>query len=173
MKLSFYGAAHEVTGSCHFLEAAGKNILIDCGMQQGQDEKNMQEFPISPNMVDYVLITHAHIDHTGRLPLLSKLGFRGQVYATHATADLCSIMLKDSAHIQEFEAEWRNRKGRRSGAPVKEPLYTIQGRGDDIADIYTVRIRRDGRHLRWAAYPLYRHGASARVRLHRGFCQRG
>ena len=79
MKLSFYGAAHEVTGSCHFLEAAGNNILIDCGMQQGQDEKNMQEFPISPNMVDYVLITHAHIDHTGRLPLLSKL-FRIRAY---------------------------------------------------------------------------------------------
>ena len=126
MKLSFYGAAHEVTGSCHFLEAAGKNILIDCGMQQGQDEKNMQEFPIAPNMVDYVLITHAHIDHTGRLPLLSKLGFCGEVYATAATADLCSIMLRDSAHIQEFEAEWRNRKGKRSGAPLKEPLYTMQ-----------------------------------------------
>ena len=168
MKLSFYGAAHEVTGSCHFLEAAGKNILIDCGMQQGQDEKNMQEFPIAPNMVDYVLITHAHIDHTGRLPLLSKLGFCGEVYATAATADLCSIMLRDSAHIQEFEAEWRNRKGKRSGAPLKEPLYTMQ----DAETICPMRVRRDRRDMRRAADSVYGHGPSAWLRLYRSVCNR-
>ncbi|MBQ3140428.1 MAG: MBL fold metallo-hydrolase [Clostridia bacterium] len=126
MKLSFYGATHAVTGSCHFLQACGKNILIDCGMQQGKDENNPQELPVAANQIDYVLLTHAHIDHSGRLPLLSKLGFSGQVVTTDATADLCRIMLRDSAHIQEFEAEWRNRKGKRSGKKTYEPLYTMQ-----------------------------------------------
>lgn len=126
MELSFLGAAREVTGSCHYLRACGKNILIDCGMQQGPDEYEHQEMPIPPAQVDYVLLTHAHIDHSGRLPLLAKLGFRGQVFATDATCDLCDIMLRDSAHIQEFEAEWRNRKGKRAGREPFEPLYGMQ-----------------------------------------------
>ncbi len=125
MELSFLGAAHEVTGSCHYLEACGKKILIDCGMEQGPDEYEHQDLPMAPSMIDYVFLTHAHIDHSGRLPLLAKLGFRGQVFATDATCDLCSIMLRDSAHIQEFEAEWRNRKGKRAGHEEIEPLYTM------------------------------------------------
>ena len=126
MKLTFIGAAHEVTGSCHFLQVAGKNILVDCGMEQGPDLYENPGLPIPENEVDYVLLTHAHIDHSGMLPKLVKNGFKGQIYATYATADLCNIMLRDSAHIQEFEAEWRNRKGRRAGKPVYEPIYTME-----------------------------------------------
>ncbi len=124
MKLSFIGAAHEVTGSCHLLEACNKNILIDCGMEQGPDLYENQEIPVTAGEIDFILLTHAHIDHSGRVPLLCKHGFKGGIVTTFATADLCSIMLRDSAHIQEFEAEWRNRKGKRSGAPLYEPLYT-------------------------------------------------
>lgn len=126
MKLSFIGAAHEVTGSCHYLEACGKKILIDCGMQQGSDEYDHGPMPVLPADIDYVLLTHAHIDHSGRLPLLAKFGFRGLVCTTEATCDLCGIMLRDSAHIQEFEAEWKNRKGKRAGRDPIEPLYTMR-----------------------------------------------
>ncbi|WP_368234529.1 MBL fold metallo-hydrolase RNA specificity domain-containing protein [Anaerotruncus rubiinfantis] len=126
MKLSFLGATHEVTGSCHYLQACGKKILIDCGMQQGPDEYEHQELPVAPGEIDFVLLTHAHIDHSGRLPLLAKYGFRGPVVTTSATADLCGIMLRDSAHIQEFEAEWKNRKGKRAGREPVEPMYTMQ-----------------------------------------------
>ncbi|MDO4311474.1 MAG: MBL fold metallo-hydrolase [Eubacteriales bacterium] len=124
MKLTFIGAAHEVTGSCHLLQACGKNILVDCGMEQGPDLYENQEIPVNAADIDYVLLTHAHIDHSGKIPLLCRQGFQGEIVTTFATADLCNIMLRDSAHIQEFEAEWRNRKGKRSGAPVFEPLYT-------------------------------------------------
>lgn len=124
MKLSFIGAAHEVTGSCHLLEACNKNILIDCGMEQGPDLYENQEIPVAPGDIDFILLTHAHIDHSGKVPLLCKHGFKGDIVTTFATADLCNIMLRDSAHIQEFEAEWRNRKAKRSGAAVYEPLYT-------------------------------------------------
>lgn len=125
MKLSFLGAAHEVTGSCFLLDACGKKIIIDCGMKQGEDADDSQgEFPFVPSDMDFVLVTHAHIDHTGRLPLMSKQGFKGTVYATKATTDLCNIMLRDSAHIQEFEVEWKNRKANRAGEPLIEPLYT-------------------------------------------------
>lgn len=132
MKLSFFGADHEVTGSCHYLQACGKHILIDCGMEQGNDVYENQELPIPASEVDYVLLTHAHIDHSGLIPLLYVNGFRGKVYTTSATRDLCSIMLKDSAHIQMFEAEWRNRKAKRSSGTLKEfvPLYDIQAAVD-------------------------------------------
>ena len=132
MKLTFIGAAHEVTGSCHLLEANGKNILIDCGMEQGADLFENQELPVSDAAIDYILLTHAHIDHSGLVPLMCKHGFKGEIVTTFATADLCNIMLRDSAHIQEFEAEWRNRKARRSGAPLYEPMYTTQDAIDAI-----------------------------------------
>jgi metallo-beta-lactamase family protein len=125
MKLGFVGADHEVTGSCHYVEACGKHLLIDCGMEQGKDIYVNQDIPVPIPQIDYVLLTHAHIDHSGRLPLLYKNGFQGDIISTFATSDLCSIMLRDSAHIQEFEAEWRNRKGRRAGEPEYVPLYTI------------------------------------------------
>ena len=132
MKLTFIGAAHEVTGSCHFLEACGKNILVDCGMEQGPDLYENQELPIAAGDIDYILLTHAHIDHSGLIPLMCKQGFKGEIITTFATADLCNIMLRDSAHIQEFEAEWRNRKAKRAGEPLYEPLYTTQDAIDAI-----------------------------------------
>lgn len=125
MKLEFLGAAHEVTGSCHFLQIGDKNILVDCGMEQGPDIYENQDIPVNAAEIDYVFITHAHIDHSGRLPLLYVKGFRGQVFATKATAQLCNIMLRDSAHIQEQEAEWKNRKAKRAGRDVVVPMYTV------------------------------------------------
>ena len=126
MKLSFFGADQCVTGSCHCLEVNGKRILVDCGLQQGRDEVSNAEFPFAANSIDYVLVTHAHIDHSGRIPMLIKQGFQGRIVTTRLTADLLDIMLLDSAHIQEQDAEWKNRKGERSGAPRVEPLYTIE-----------------------------------------------
>lgn len=125
MRLTFIGADHEVTGSCHYLEACGKHILVDYGMEQGSNKFENVELPIAFSDVDYVLLTHAHIDHAGLLPLIYAKGFKGVVFATEATCDLCNIMLKDSAHIQEMEAEWKNRKARRAGKPEVEPLYTV------------------------------------------------
>ncbi len=125
MKLTFFGAAHAVTGSCHCLEVNGKKILIDCGLQQGQDEHDENKLDFAPNYIDYVLITHAHIDHSGRLPLLVKEGFNGRILTTGLTAQLMSVMLRDSAHIQEGDAQWHNQKGKRAGLPPVEPLYTL------------------------------------------------
>lgn len=125
MKLTFLGAAHEVTGSCTLLRACGKNILIDCGMEQGADIYENCELPIAPAEVDAICLTHAHIDHSGKIPAMVASGFSGPVYATEATRHLCSIMLRDSAHIQEFEAEWRNRKAQRAGLEPYVPLYTM------------------------------------------------
>lgn len=126
MKLTFIGADHEVTGSSHYLEIAGKKLAVDCGMEQGADIYQNEESPYPAADLDYILLTHAHIDHSGYLPLLYSHGFRGTIFATKATTDLCQIMLRDSAHIQEMEAEWKNRKARRSGMPEVTPLYTIQ-----------------------------------------------
>ncbi len=126
MKLSFYGAAHEVTGTCYHLEVNGRNIIVDCGLQQGGDVKDNQHFPFDPAELDAVILTHAHIDHSGRLPLLTKLGFEGPIYMTSATHELISIMLEDSAHIQKMDAEWENRKGRRAGKDLAEPLYDFE-----------------------------------------------
>lgn len=126
MKLTFIGAAHEVTGSCHLLEVGGIFILIDCGMEQGPDIYTNQEIPVAVSEIQYVLLTHAHIDHSGLIPLLVKQGFKGEIISTFATYDLCDIMLRDSAHIQEFEAEWKNRKAMRAGSELVEPIYTTQ-----------------------------------------------
>jgi len=126
MKISFYGAAREVTGSCFCVEVDGKRVLVDCGMQQGADNGFGQAFPFHPREIDYVIVTHAHIDHTGRLPLLVKHGFKGSIFATGATCKLLDIMLRDSAHIQELEALWASRKKRRAGDAVTQPLYTME-----------------------------------------------
>ncbi len=127
MKLKFIGAAHEVTGSCHYLEACGKHILVDYGMEQGVNVFENVDLPIQESMLDYVLLTHAHVDHSGMLPLLYARGFRGQIFMTDATADLCSIMLRDCAHIQSQEAEWKRRKAKRNGNYESyEPVYTME-----------------------------------------------
>ena len=110
MKMTFIGATHEVTGSCTYLEVCGKRLLVDFGMEQGRDTYENVKIPCAPSQIDYVLLTHAHIDHSGLLPLLYAGGFSGEIHATSATCSLCEIMLRDSAHIQEFEAEWKNRK---------------------------------------------------------------
>ena len=125
MKLTFFGAAKAVTGSCHCVEVRGKKILIDCGLQQGRDERDNAVFDFSPNYIDYVIVTHAHIDHSGRIPLLIKEGFQGQIFTTRLTGQLLSVMLQDSAHIQEQDAKWKNQKGTRAGRPPVEPLYTV------------------------------------------------
>ena len=117
MKLVFSGAAHEVTGSCHYLETGTTRLLVDCGMEQGVNIYENIEPPVPYSEIDFVLLTHAHIDHVGMLPFAYARGFRGRVIATAATCDLCNIMLKDSAHIQEMEAEWKNRKAKRAGKP--------------------------------------------------------
>lgn len=126
MKMMFIGAAHEVTGSCTYIEACGKKFLVDFGMQQGEDMYENVKIPTAPGNIDFVLLTHAHIDHSGLLPLLASGGFSGEIHATEATSNLCSVMLRDSAHIQEFEAEWRNRKGKRKGSEEFVPLYTME-----------------------------------------------
>ena len=126
MKLTFLGADREVTGSCTQLEAAGHRILIDCGMEQGRDVYENADLPYAPGTYEALLLTHAHIDHSGRIPYLYKNGYRGPIYTTDATRDLCAIMLEDSAHIQEQEAEWKNRKAMRSGAEMVEPDYTVE-----------------------------------------------
>ncbi len=127
MELMFIGADHEVTGSCHYLRVGEKNILIDYGMEQGANVFENCELPVDAALIDYVFLTHAHIDHSGMLPLLYARGFRGGIYATVATCDLCSIMLRDCAHIQMQEAEWKNRKAKRSSEnAVIEPVYTME-----------------------------------------------
>ena len=125
MKIQFIGATHEVTGSCTMLEVCGKHYLVDCGMEQGRDVFENVPLPVTPGSIDAVFLTHAHIDHSGMLPRLCKDGFRGSIYATDSTCDLCNIMLRDSAHIQMAEAEWRNRKAQRSGSELVEPVYDL------------------------------------------------
>ena len=127
MKIRFLGAVKGVTGSSHLIQACGKNIMLDCGMFQGKDEDlNTDELEINPSEIDCLLLSHSHIDHSGRIPLLVKKGFKGEIYCSKPTYDLCEIMLIDSAHIQETEAEWKNTKAKRSGKKLVEPLYTQQ-----------------------------------------------
>lgn len=129
MKIKFCGASTGVTGSCHLLTSGEHKILLDCGQFQGgkaQDALNYEKFPFEPSEIECVVLSHAHIDHCGRLPLLTKMGFEGKIYCTDATADLLSVMLKDSAYIHEKETEWKNRKAERAGREQVEPLYTIE-----------------------------------------------
>ena len=129
MRITFLGAARGVTGSCHMIEACGKTFLVDCGLFQGTMEeqlKNYDDFDFNVSDIDFVILTHAHIDHSGKIPKLYKDGFRKTVYATKATADLCTVMLPDSGHIQEKEIEWVNRKRMRAGKKALPPMYTVQ-----------------------------------------------
>lgn len=127
MKIKFCGASGAVTGSCYYVEAAGRKFLVDCGLFQGKNEDlNKDRFPFVPKDIDFMILTHAHIDHSGRIPLLIKQGFSGSIYCTSATRDLASIMLVDSAHIQEAEVMWENRKRQRKGLDPIEPLYTTE-----------------------------------------------
>ncbi len=125
MNLTFIGAAHEVTGSCTLLEACGKHIIIDCGMEQGGDTYKNCELPVLPSDIDAIFLTHAHIDHSGMIPAMAARGYSGPIYCTEATYRLCGIMLQDSAHIQEQEAEWQNRKAERAGYARYVPAYTV------------------------------------------------
>ena len=125
MKVQFIGATHEVTGSCTMLEVGGRYYLVDCGMEQGEDVFQNIPLPVAVNQIEAVFLTHAHIDHSGMLPRLCKEGFSGAIYATEATCNLCNIMLRDSAHIQESEAQWQTRKAERAGEPPVLPSYTV------------------------------------------------
>lgn len=125
MNIRFLGAVHGVTGSSHLIEFNNKKILLDCGMYQGKDEDlNLEVFEVNPADIDYLMLSHSHIDHSGRIPLLVKNGFKGTIYCSKPTYDLCEIMLIDSAHIQETEAEWKNKKAMRQGRKTVEPIYT-------------------------------------------------
>lgn len=129
MKVSFFGATKTVTGSNFLVEGAGKKFLVDCGLYQGstkEEIKNNEPFPYDLNDIDFMLLTHAHIDHSGRIPKLYKEGFRKTIFATNATCDLCAIMLPDSGHIQETESEWKNRKRLRRGEQPLEPIYDAE-----------------------------------------------
>lgn len=157
MRISFHGAVEAVTGSCHLLEFNDKKVLLDCGQFQGsnrEERMNFDEFDFVPSEIDYLLLSHCHIDHCGRIPLLVKRGFKGDIICTKPTYDLCKIMLLDSAHIHESEAEWENRKGKRAGKKTVEPLYTqedadycmkyfkpkLYGQVIDIEDDFSVRF---------------------------------
>ena len=133
MKISFHGAAREVTGSCHLIESDPGRVLLDCGLIQGgkeRHERNREPFPFDASALDCVVLSHAHIDHSGRLPLLSKAGFRGPIIATPPTVELCRILLTDSAHIHEEDARWKIKRLRKRGEPYDwvKPLYT----GEDV-----------------------------------------
>ena len=142
MKIKFCGASSGVTGSCHLLTSGDHQILLDCGQFQGgkaQYALNFEDFPFNPAEIECLILSHAHIDHCGRIPLLVKRGFQGKIFCTDATADLLDIMLKDSGYIHEKEAEWQNRKGERAGRAMVEPLYTFQDAVDSLAFVEPVR----------------------------------
>lgn len=163
MNIQFLGATCEVTGSCYLLHCGGRRILVECGLVQGsqQDEmRNTEPFPFDPTQIDAVVLTHSHLDHSGRIPLLIKSGFKGPVYTHEASRDLCRIMFKDAGYINEKEAEWENRKRERKHKPLLEPLYTVQdaqdamhrfkpmvyGEKNEILPGITIRLR-DAGHI--------------------------
>ena len=127
MKVKFLGAAISVTGSCHLITTDKYKFLLDCGLFQGSEaleELNYQDLGFKPSEIDFMILSHAHVDHCGRIPLLVKQGFRGPIYCTGATAEIADIMLQDSGNIHEMEAAWSNKRSRRSGLPQVNPLYT-------------------------------------------------
>ena len=129
MQLTFYGAAGEVTGSCHLLQVNGHRLLLDCGLIQGSAEdeaRNARDFPFAANEIDAVLLSHAHLDHSGRLPLLMRRGFNGPVHTHNATRELCAVLLRDAAHLQELEIRRENRHRAGQRRPPVQPLYGIQ-----------------------------------------------
>lgn len=141
MKIQFCGASTGVTGSCHLITTENHKVLLDCGQFQGgkaQEALNYEDFPFDPAEIDYVILSHAHIDHCGRIPLLIKRGFKGAIYCTDATADLLDVMLKDSGYIHEKEAEWKNKKNERAGRPKVEPLYTFNDAVDSLTYVKPV-----------------------------------
>ena len=141
MKIQFCGASTGVTGSCHLITTEKHKILLDCGQFQGgkaQDALNYEEFPFDPSEVDFMILSHPHIDHCGRIPLLVKRGFKGPIYCTDACGDLLEVMLKDSGYIHEKEAEWANKKNERNGRPLVEPLYTFNDAMDALTFVKPV-----------------------------------
>ncbi|HCJ90620.1 MAG: MBL fold metallo-hydrolase [Acidaminococcaceae bacterium] len=139
MKLTFLGAARTVTGSCYLLEINGKKLLVDCGMFQGPKAikaLNERPFAFAPNSIDAMLLTHAHIDHSGLIPKLVREGYKGPIHCTRSTQQLCTILLPDSAHIQESDAEIANRKGLRAGRPEVQPLFTVDDAYTSLSNFY-------------------------------------
>ena len=173
MKLTFFGAAKAVTGSCHCVECGGKKILVDCGLQQGRDEIDNRVLDFNPADIDHVIVTHAHIDHSGRIPLLTKLGFAGNIYCTRLTAHLLSIMLRDSAHIQESDAAWETKRNKRSGKEAVEPLYTLADVEKTLRHVITLEYGQemdlgDGIRIRFTDAGHLLGSASAEVCLTEG-----
>ena len=128
MHIEFYGATSGITGSCHIIQANGKTVLLDCGLIQGRREameQNRQPFPFATKEIDAVVLSHGHIDHSGRIPLLVKQGYQGPIYTQNATADLCEVLLLDAAYLQEKDAEYENKWRKRKKKPLIEPLYTV------------------------------------------------
>ena len=179
MKIGFYGAAHEVTGSCTMIEVGDRRGIVDYGMEQGKDLFVNRPLPVLPQDLDFVLLTHAHIDHSGMLPRLYKEGFRGPVYTSAATQALCEIMLRDCANIQETEAEWKNRKAKRSGAGAVEPLYDMEdtegvlklfrpcayGEIIQVNDAVSIRLTDVGHLLGSSAIEVWLHEAGVTKKL--------
>ncbi len=141
MRIKFIGGTMSVTGSCHLITTDKYKILLDCGMYQGSkalEELNRASLGFDASEIDFMLLSHSHIDHSGRIPILVKQGYKGKIYCTDATADLVEVMLKDSGYIQEKEAEWFNRKAERSGSPLIEPLYTVKDATESIKHLEPV-----------------------------------
>lgn len=176
MQIEFYGAASGVTGSCHILRANGKTILLDCGMIQGRREemeKNRRPFPFSPNDIDAVVLSHGHIDHSGRIPLLVKQGYQGPIYTQNATADLLDILLQDSAYLQEKDAQYKNKKLKRQDKPLIEPLYTMNDAIEALGSVKGLRYGEKmeilpGVHVRYQDAGHIMGSASVEIWLHEG-----